>query len=874
MTFIRFRRVLPSCVALFPIVLTGIKSLGASPIVQSFDRTGNGVTFRLSTGTLRVELCSDRVVHVLASATEDLPKAATPTVIGPCNESSFQIDQSAASIILKTKSIQARVDRNTGALQFLSPDGTLILAERADGGRSITPIQINGTPSFRVQQQFLSSPDEALYGLGQHQEGFFNLRGIPLRLLQANTNISIPVLLSTKGYGLLWNNPSMTDFNVAEQPVKINADTGEGTFKSGDSGEYGFLLSGNLRDRLRLTVDGKAIIDLASMWVPDSAGAKIALKANTEYKISVQTGGDAKLFVRPPSNITAFLSEAGNAVDYYLLYGPQLNEVVREYRDLTGAVPLLPRWAYGFWQCRERYSSQQQILDTAAEFRKRKIPVDVIVQDWRYWGKYGWNAMRFDEQDYPNPQQMVTQLHQEQIHLVASVWPKLGSETAVDQVMRKDHLILPSIAGKVDPGEETGKDDWVDLFNPEAQKLFWSEMNHGLFHDGNGGLDGWWLDASEPEFDQLKDITTHLGPGEFVRNMYPLYETTAVYKGQRATTDQKRVVILSRSAFTGQQRNGAISWSGDVTANWETLRRQIPAGLSFSISGFPYWTTDIGGFFRPDDQYTSSSYHELLIRWFEFGTFCPIFRIHGFRSETEMWKYGPEVEQVLREYDSLRYRLLPYIYSAAWGITSRGETMMRALPLAFPNQPKLNNIQDQFLFGPSLLINPVVNKGAIQRELYLPSGEDWVDFWTGHKEHGGATINAAAPLSRIPIYVKQGSILALGPLAQSAEDSEGPLEVRVYPGKDADFELYEDSGDGYEYEHGRRATIPIHWDDHRELLTIGSTIGSFQSMRKRRIFQVVRVRVDHGTGTLEGENPDRELEYLGHKITLRLPSSR
>ena len=873
MTFLWFRRALPSCVALLFIALTGIKSLSASPVVQSFDRTGNGVTFHLSSGTLRVELCSDRVVHVLASATEELPKAATPTVIGLCNESSFQIDQSAASIILKTTSIQARVDRSTGALQFLSSDGTLILAELADGGRSLTPVQINGTPTFHVQQQFLSSPDEALYGLGQHQEGFFNLRGIPLRLLQANTNISIPVLLSTKGYGLLWNNPSMTDFDVAEQPVEINADTGEGTFKTGDSGEYGFLLSGNLRDRLRLSVDGKAIIDLASMWVPDSAGAKIALKANTEYKISVQTGGDAKLFVRPPSNITAFRSEAGNAVDYYLLYGPQLNEVLHEYRDLTGAVPLLPRWAYGFWQCRERYSSQQQILDTAAEFRLRKIPVDVFVQDWRYWGKYGWNAMRFDEQDYPDPSLMIAQLHQEQIHLVASVWPKFGPETAVDQDMKKEHLILPSIAGKVDPGEETGKDDWVDLFNPEAQKLFWSEMNRGLFHDGHSGLDGWWLDASEPEFDQLKGIATHLGPGEFVRNMYPLFETTAVYKGQRATTEQKRVVILSRSAFAGQQRNGAISWSGDVTANWETLRRQIPAGLSFSMSGIPYWTTDIGGFFRPDDQYNSDSYHELLIRWFEFGTFCPIFRIHGFHSETEIWKYGLEVEQILRQYDILRYRLLPYIYSVAWGVTNRGDTFMRALPLEFPDQPRLQNIKDQFMFGPSLLINPVTLKGATERDVLLPAGEKWVDFWTGQRQEGGQTIKASARLDRIPIYVREGSIVAFGPEVQSAEDSGGPLEIRVYSGKNADFELYEDHGDGYGYEHGQRATIPFHWDDRRDLLIIGSTKGSFQGMRSHHTFRVVRVGVEHGTGIHEEGNSARELEYLGHEITLRLPSS-
>ena len=410
----------------------------------------------------------------------------------------------------------------------------------------------------------------------------------------------------------------------------------------------------------------------------------------------------------------------------------------------------------------------------------------------------------------------------------------------------------------------------MDMFNPRAQKLFWSEMNRELFHDG---LDGWWLDASEPEGDPLKGVFTHLGPGEFVRNSYPLYETTAVYRGQRATTDQKRVVILTRSAFAGQQRNAAISWSGDISGNWETLRRQIPAGLSFSMSGLPYWTTDIGGFFRPNDQYTSTDYRELLIRWFEFGTFCPIFRIHGYKSETEMWRYGSEVEQVLRQYDELRYRLLPYIYSEAWAVTNRGSSIMRALPLEFQNQSSLQNIQDQFLFGPSLLINPVVEEGATERKLYLPSGENWVDFWTGQREHGGGTIKADAPLARIPIYVREGSILVLGPVAQSAEEAEDPLEVRVYPGKDANFTMYQDQGDGYAYERGQRATIPMHWDDRSQLLIIGPTMGGFAGMRKQRRVRIVSVREAHGVGVLPEENADRVLQYDGHRTAIRLTSS-
>jgi alpha-D-xyloside xylohydrolase len=773
-------------------------------------------------------------------------------------------------VSIRTKALQVNVDRATGAIRFAAADGKTILGEPAGGGRELTPATVDGRSTFQVQQRFVTSGDEALYGLGQHQEGFFDLRSIPLRLQQANTNISVPVLLSSKGYGLLWNNASLTDFNAADQAIVLDAKTGEGRFKAGASGEYGFLLTGNRRDRLYLSVGGKKIVDIENMWVADSAGAKIDLKADTEYKISAQTGGETKLFVRSPSDISGFRSEAGSAVDYFFFYGPGLNRVIQEYRQITGAAPLLPRWAYGFWQCRDRYSSQQQILDTAAEFRKRQIPVDVIVQDWQYWGKYGWNAMRFDEHDYPDPARMMKQLHGEDLHLVASVWPKFGAETAVDQDMKKEHLLLPSGADTREPGETQAKEDWADLFNPGTQKLFWSELNRGMFQDG---LDGWWLDASEPEGDALKGATTYLGPGEFVRNAYPLYETAAVYGGQRAATDQKRAVILTRSAFAGQQRNAAISWSGDVSADWQTLRRQIPAGLSFSMSGLPYWTTDIGGFFRPEDQYTSDAYRELLIRWFEFGTFCPIFRVHGFRSATEMWNYGPEVEKVLREYDTLRYRLLPYIYSEAWNVTDQGGTMMRALPLQFPNEPRVREIQDQFMFGPSLLINPVVEKGATERGLWLPSSAGWVDFWTGKSWKGGETVKADAPLARIPIYVKQGSILVLGAPVQSAAEDAGPLEVRIYPGQDADFSLYEDRGDGYAYENGERATVPLHWDDRRRSLSIGATDGSFPGMPKQLNLRIVIVVPGHGVGTLPEERADRVVQYDGKRVVVELANS-
>lgn len=853
------------------VFLGATSSYCVSSRIQSFERDTNGVTLYSDGGALRLEVCSDHIVHVVAGPTREIPSAIVPAATGQCNDSDFKVASNESTIVIRTVALEVSVNRATGSLRFLSADGRTLLDEPVGGGRKLTPATIEGAQTFQVQQQFLSPPDEALYGLGQHQEGIFNLKNLPLRLQQANTNISVPVLLSTKGYGLLWNNPSLTDFNAADQLIEINAATGDGSFRTNASGEYGFLLTGNRRARLYLSVDGKPIIDIKNMWVSDSASAKIDLRANTEYKISAQTGGDTKLFVHPPSDITEFRSQAGGAVDYYFFYGPELNRVIAEYRQMTGGAPLLPRWAYGYWQCRERYSSQKQILDTAAEFRKRKIPVDVIVQDWQYWGKYGWNAMRFDEKDYPDPAQMITQLHQDNVHFVASVWAKFGTETTVDQDMKKEHLLLPQAGASArEPGETQATEDWADLFNPKAQEMFWSELNRVMFPDG---LDGWWLDASEPEGDVLKGVATYLGPGELVRNAFPLYETAAVYKGQRATDDQKRVVILSRSAFAGQQRNGTISWSGDISANWDTLRRQVPAGLSFSMSGMPYWTTDIGGFFRPNDQYTSDAYHELLIRWFEFGAFCPVFRIHGYRSKTEMWNYGDEVEQDLRQYDTLRYRLLPYIYSQAWDVTDRGGTIMRALPLEFPNEPRVREIQDQFMFGPSLLISPVVEQGATERALWLPAAGGWVNFWTGERQTGGETVKADAPLARIPINVREGTILPLGPVVQSAEEPADPLEIRVYPGKDADFTFYEDQGDSYSYERGQRATIPMHWDDRRRTLVIGPTNGSFPNMPKQLTLRIVSVHAGHGVGILPEEDADRVVHYDGHRVAVEVAGS-
>jgi len=854
-------------VILFGIVFIARPALPADS--ATFERSANGVTFHLSNGSMLIAVCSDRVIHVVVSPTKEIPESNVPSVTRPCSGTPFKLSSTPANVSVKTTSMNVEIDRSSLAVKFKNSAGDTVLAEQDKSGRSIAPIMIGEVPSNEVRQDFILSPDEALYGLGQHQEGFLNVRDIPLQLLQANTNIAIPFVVSTKGYGLLWNNAALTEFNPTTKSIALD-ENGKGTFQSDAAGEYGFLLNGNERRRLHLSVNDEKIIDITNMWVADSAGAKIHLNANTSYNISAETGGNTQLRVRPPSNTMGFRSDASRAIDYYFIYGPQPDQVVARYREMTGAAPLLPLWAYGFWQCRERYSSQQQILDTAAEFRKRQIPVDVMVQDWQYWGKYGWNAMKFDENFYPKPAELMSALHHDNFRMVISVWAKFGVQTDVNKEFVHDGLILKSAAATGEPGESKETEDWVDLFNPKAQALYWKDLDRGLFHDG---LDGWWLDASEPEGDPLKNDNTYLGSGRTVRNAFPLFETTAVYKGQRAADENKRVVILTRSAFTGQQRNGIINWSGDISANWDTLRRQIPAGLNFGISGFPYWTTDVGGFFRPRDQYTSAAYHELLIRWFQFGAFSPIFRVHGYQSETEMWKYGPQVESILREYDELRYRLMPYIYSTAWGVTNRGETMMKALPFVYPGDQSLRDVSDQFLFGDSLLINPVTEPNATTRKIILPAGSDWYDFWSGQKSRGGQTIVADAPLDKMPILVREGSIVPLGPKVQYAAENQDPTELRIYGGKDADFQLYEDSGDGYAYDRGERATINLHWNDKSRELTIGERSGSFPGLRSKRTFNIVLTRSERGVGLEPAKEYDRSVAYEGHRIAVHLKAA-
>ena len=559
-------------------------------------------------------------------------------------------------------------------------------------------------------------------------------------------------------------------------------------------------------------------------------------------------------------------SEVADVIDYYFLYGPDLDQVVASYRTLTGQAPLYGKWAYGFWQCKNRYSSQQEILGVAQKYRDLHIPVDNIVQDWFWWNRKGEHIFN---KNYPDPRGMVDLLHKENFHLMISVWPFFEPGSAEYDFMDKqgwfvDKTKMPK------PPYHTDQMAVYDATSADARKYYWQLIDKALFKIG---IDAWWMDTTEPETEgQEENILLHhqlaIGSGARYVNLYPMMDTTGVYEGQRSSSNDKRVFILSRSAFAGSQIGAVTAWSGDLNSDWESYKRQVPAGLNFALSGIPYWTTDIGGFTsgNPDDP----SYRELFTRWFEFGTFCPIFRVHGTRTtnQNELWSYGPETQKTLVSYDRLRYRLMPYIYSLAWKTTTESYTPMRPLVMDFREDRRVLNIGDQFLYGPAILVNPVTEPAASTRHLYLPKTK-WYDFWTGESQEGGRAIDASAPVDRLPLFIRAGSILPLGPDEEfSTQKPADPIELRVYPGADGDFTLYDDETDSYNYEKGAFSTIPIHWDDAKRSLTIGARLGKYPGMLGSRTFRVILVTKNHGAGIAPTESADKTVTYSGKSVSI------
>jgi alpha-D-xyloside xylohydrolase len=554
-------------------------------------------------------------------------------------------------------------------------------------------------------------------------------------------------------------------------------------------------------------------------------------------------------------------AEAAEAIDYYVFYGPSIDRLIGIYREMTGHAPLFGRWAYGFIQSKDRYRSARELLDVAAEYRERRAPLDLIVQDWFWWKRQG-DPEYSDAylEPWPDVPAALRKLHAEKVHAMISVWAKFDPTSHNYQEMKRRGLIIPGA-------------DVYDATNPAARDYYWDHLVGVKFREG---WDAFWLDSSEPEIwngqsDAVLDaLQLSIGNGARYTNLFPLMHCGGVHDHWRRETDRKRVFILTRSAFLGQQRYATTVWSGDVIGTWMTFRRQIAAGLNFQMSGLPYWTTDIAGYGWPYERDTRDpAYQELYVRWFQYGVFCPILRTHGHRvnDTNELFSYGARTEILVR-YDKLRYSLLPYVYSLAWRVTRHDYTMQRGLPMDWPQDLRVRDIGDQFMFGPAFLVAPVTEPGADSRSVYLPEATSWYDFWTGKRLPGAGFVDAAAPLERIPLFVRGGSIVPLGPVVQDAEARVSLLEVRIYPGADAEFEWYTDAGDTYDYENGLRRIVPLRWDDASRTLVLGDGQGSYPGMPERVRIRLVVVKEAHGVGEEPTEESDGEALYEGRELRI------
>jgi alpha-D-xyloside xylohydrolase len=735
------------------------------------------MTATIGNESVHISVCRPSVIHFVSTPEPPTTRQIEPWMLDSkesCPGAKFKVSETTDAAILATDTLKIELSLKWGNVQFSTAGGGNLLRERNSIPRTYEPAELNGEKTFHVEDRFAPDFSEGFYGLGQHQSGLFNYRGATVELGQNNTDVAIPLLLSSKGYALMWNTASLTHVDN-RFPLELNLD-----------------------------------------------------------------------------------SLAGHAIDYYFIYGPEMDQLIHEYRNLTGHTPMLPKWSYGFFQSKDRYVSREEVLAIAHRYREQHIPLDGIVQDWFWWKSEGDPIFNSNFPDVPGE---LKHLHDEHVHAMLSVWGLFDSKSQNFLQMTQQHLDVPNA-------------HVYDATNPKARDFYWNNLAGKLF---SLGWDAFWLDSAEPEeywphmgdaILQNKQIA--IGNGAEYTNIFPFMHTLGVQEHWKTATDRKRVFLLTRSAFLGQQRVGAAVWSGDVYGSYWGLRHQVAAGLNFALSGYPYWTTDIGGYWPPhDNPVEDPKFQELYARWFEYGIFCPIFRTHGHRPQNEIWAFD-KVEPILINYDKLRYRLMPYVYSLAWRVTNDDYTIQRPLVMDWRTDLRVRDIGDQFMFGPALLVNPVLQPDATHRNLYLPDASAWYDFWTGASINGSREIDADAPLDRIPLYVRAGSILPLGPEIEYADEKPaGPIELRIYAGADGEFNLYQDAGDGYDYEHGVHSVIPMHWSESNRTLTIGQREGKYPGMPASMEMKVVLVSPGHGTGLEPTANPDKLVVYNGQSISVQ-----
>jgi alpha-D-xyloside xylohydrolase len=801
----------------------------------------NALTTEVAGGFLELTPYSDSIIRVRYAPTQEFStKESLMIQHAPDVTVGVDVHETAEALTFSTSKLSIRINRQSGAFTYLDSSGEILTKEPDRGGKTLVPIdvlksvfdktvevqirkdadgvhadippvkQVVDRRAFHTKLEFEWMPGEALYGLGSHEEGMMNLRGQHQYLYQQNMKVVVPVLLSTRGYGILLDSYSLM------------------TFRDDAFGSY--------------------------LW-----------------------------------------TDVDDELDYYFIYGPEFDQIVQGIRQLTGKVTMLPRWAFGYIQSKECYVSQDELISVVNEYRERGLPLDCIVQDWKSWPQDLWGQKTLDPERYPDPEAMMAELHRMNARLMISVWPNMNPGGDNWREMRDQGYLL-------------GNQGTYDAFQEKARELYWKQASEGLFAYG---IDAWWCDCTEPfqadwrgafkpEPEERLRINTeeakrYLDP-EYI-NAYSLLHSQGIYEGQRKTNPDKRVVNLTRSAYAGQQRYGTITWSGDVSATWDTLRRQIADGLNFCATGSPYWTTDIGAFFVKNDPalwfwdgdfdlgVEDMGYRELYVRWFQYGAFLPMFRAHGTDTPRELWRFGQPGEMfydALVKFLRLRYRLLPYIYSLAGMVTHEDYTMMRALPFDFRCDPDTYDIDDQFMLGPALLVNPITRamyytaestqlKGVSKtRSVYLPAGADWYDFWTGEHYSGGQTIIADAPLDTMPLYVRSGSIVPIGPdIQHTGESTDAPIELHIYPGHDGHFTFYDDEGDNYNYEQGHFAMIRLSWDEAARRLTLHDRQGGYPGIPDSREFRIIMGDKPHKP-LLSQTSLVRTVLYEGREITIDL----
>ena len=742
---------------------------------------------------VKVEFITPSIVHVVKGQ-------PTKTLVITAKPENVTVTQTGNT--WKSSELTVKLNPETQTLTFLTAKGKVLLKEKG-----ISMVRKN-KDDFEVSQSFFLDKDEAIYGLGTIQNGKMNRRGEKKRMEQSNLEDFQNVLQSIKGWGLYWENYSPTVFE----------DNAEGM---------------------------------------------------------------------------TFTSEAGQGIDYYFMYGGSADGVIAQMRYLTGDVPMFPLWTYGYWQSKERYKTARETEGIVDKYRELQVPLDGIIQDWQYWGSnYLWNAMDFLSEDFSNGKQMIDNVHKKHAHFMISIWASFGPMTQQFRELDAEGLLMPfetwpqsGISHVWPPMKDYPSGVKVyDAFHPEARAIYWKYLK--TLYDY--GCDAWWMDSTDPDFFNPRESDyehkVYGGTWRSQRNAFPLETVRGIYQAQRKDDRGKRIFIMTRSSFAGQQHYGSNMWSGDVNSSWDMLRKQVPAGLSFTLTGNPNFNTDIGGFFCSSYNTKGSGsaprnpqFQELYVRWMQYGLFCPVFRSHGADAPREIWQFGQKGEPVYDAIEKtirLRYRLIPYLYSTAWQVTSNNDSYMRPLFADFAADKKVRDMTDEFMFGRSILAAPIVDPQYTEEKVirtnamtgwdrndvrgqkedggsvewsatkttvkYLPKGTVWYDFWTNRKYQGGKSVTLTTSLDRVPMFVRAGSILPLGPEMQYVgEKSWDNLEIRVYPGADGSFVLYEDEGDSYNYERGVCSTITFKWNDKARKLTIGARKGEFPGMLKSRQFTVV-----------------------------------